>query len=89
VTSVEQYPELSDSANNIHFMRQSEMGRRWQKGPRPGLLAKDSYSSVAVFLTVLYLTKNKQKNTKKQKQKNKNFFLTSAENRTERYLLHC
>ncbi|XP_031243253.1 teneurin-4 isoform X1 [Mastomys coucha] len=28
VTSVEQYPELSDSANNIHFMRQSEMGRR-------------------------------------------------------------
>uniref|UniRef100_A0A8C3K781 Teneurin-4 n=1 Tax=Calidris pygmaea TaxID=425635 RepID=A0A8C3K781_9CHAR len=28
VISVEQYPELSDSANNIHFMRQSEMGRR-------------------------------------------------------------
>ena len=26
--AVEQYPELSDSANNIHFMRQSEMGRR-------------------------------------------------------------
>ncbi|XP_069496010.1 teneurin-4 isoform X4 [Ambystoma mexicanum] len=28
VISVEQYPELSDSANNIHFMRQSEMGKR-------------------------------------------------------------
>uniref|UniRef100_A0ACB8FFG1 Teneurin-4 n=1 Tax=Sphaerodactylus townsendi TaxID=933632 RepID=A0ACB8FFG1_9SAUR len=28
VISVEQYPELSDSVNNIHFMRQSEMGRR-------------------------------------------------------------
>uniref|UniRef100_A0A8W4FCH5 Teneurin-4 n=1 Tax=Sus scrofa TaxID=9823 RepID=A0A8W4FCH5_PIG len=28
VISVEQYPELSDSATNIHFMRQSEMGRR-------------------------------------------------------------
>ncbi|XP_060032728.1 teneurin-4 isoform X8 [Erinaceus europaeus] len=28
VVSVEQYPELADSANNIHFMRQSEMGRR-------------------------------------------------------------
>nr|XP_060627189.1 teneurin-4 isoform X4 [Anolis sagrei ordinatus] len=28
VISVEQYPELSDNANNIHFMRQSEMGRR-------------------------------------------------------------
>ncbi|KAG8137058.1 hypothetical protein E2320_005600, partial [Naja naja] len=28
VISAEQYPELSDSANNIHFMRQSEMGRR-------------------------------------------------------------
>uniref|UniRef100_A0A8C8VIB4 Teneurin-4 n=1 Tax=Pelusios castaneus TaxID=367368 RepID=A0A8C8VIB4_9SAUR len=26
--SVEQHPELSDSANSIHFMRQSEMGRR-------------------------------------------------------------
>uniref|UniRef100_A0A8D0CJV7 Teneurin-4 n=1 Tax=Scleropages formosus TaxID=113540 RepID=A0A8D0CJV7_SCLFO len=28
VVSVDQYPELSDSVNNIHFMRQSEMGRR-------------------------------------------------------------
>uniref|UniRef100_F6U762 Teneurin-4 n=1 Tax=Monodelphis domestica TaxID=13616 RepID=F6U762_MONDO len=28
VISVEQYPELADSASNIHFMRQSEMGRR-------------------------------------------------------------
>uniref|UniRef100_A0A672V9V8 Teneurin-1 n=1 Tax=Strigops habroptila TaxID=2489341 RepID=A0A672V9V8_STRHB len=28
VLSVEQYLELSDSANNIHFMRQSEIGRR-------------------------------------------------------------
>ncbi|XP_058886957.1 teneurin-4 isoform X1 [Acipenser ruthenus] len=28
VISVDQYPELSDSVNNIHFMRQSEMGRR-------------------------------------------------------------
>ncbi|XP_062341689.1 teneurin-1 isoform X1 [Osmerus eperlanus] len=28
VLPVEQYPELSDSANNIHFMRQSETGRR-------------------------------------------------------------
>uniref|UniRef100_A0A4W3JYH6 Teneurin transmembrane protein 4 n=1 Tax=Callorhinchus milii TaxID=7868 RepID=A0A4W3JYH6_CALMI len=28
VTTVEQYPELSDSVNNIHFMRQSEMGKR-------------------------------------------------------------
>ncbi|XP_075394371.1 teneurin-1 isoform X3 [Tenrec ecaudatus] len=28
VLSVEQYFELSDSANNIHFMRQSEIGRR-------------------------------------------------------------
>ncbi|KAG9341668.1 hypothetical protein JZ751_018732 [Albula glossodonta] len=28
VLSVEQYLELSDSANNIHFMRQNEIGRR-------------------------------------------------------------
>uniref|UniRef100_A0A3P8Z795 Teneurin-4 n=1 Tax=Esox lucius TaxID=8010 RepID=A0A3P8Z795_ESOLU len=28
IVSVDQYPELSDSVNNIHFMRQSEMGRR-------------------------------------------------------------
>ncbi|XP_053176596.1 teneurin-4 isoform X6 [Scomber japonicus] len=28
VVSVDQYPELADSVNNIHFMRQSEMGRR-------------------------------------------------------------
>ncbi|XP_036379403.1 teneurin-4-like isoform X6 [Megalops cyprinoides] len=28
VVSVDQYPELADSINNIHFMRQSEMGRR-------------------------------------------------------------
>ncbi|XP_005995616.1 teneurin-1 [Latimeria chalumnae] len=28
VSSVEQYLELSDSANNIHFLRQSEIGRR-------------------------------------------------------------
>ncbi|KAI1893645.1 hypothetical protein AGOR_G00125840 [Albula goreensis] len=28
LVSVDQYPELSDSVNNIHFMRQSEMGRR-------------------------------------------------------------
>lgn len=28
VISVDQYPELADSVNNIHFMRQSEMGRR-------------------------------------------------------------
>ncbi|KAM5146383.1 teneurin-1 isoform 2-T2 [Mantella aurantiaca] len=28
VHSVDQYLELSDSANNIHFMRQSEVGRR-------------------------------------------------------------
>uniref|UniRef100_A0A8B9KA72 Teneurin transmembrane protein 1 n=1 Tax=Astyanax mexicanus TaxID=7994 RepID=A0A8B9KA72_ASTMX len=28
VLSVEQYLELADSANNIHFMRQSEIGRR-------------------------------------------------------------
>ncbi|KAG2457049.1 TEN4 protein, partial [Polypterus senegalus] len=28
VISVDQYPELSDSVNNIHFMRQSEMGKR-------------------------------------------------------------
>ncbi|KAM5195543.1 teneurin-1 isoform 2-T9 [Hipposideros larvatus] len=28
VLSVEQYLELSDSANNIHFMRQSEIGKR-------------------------------------------------------------
>ncbi|KAM6973576.1 LOW QUALITY PROTEIN: teneurin-4 [Aplochiton taeniatus] len=28
VVSVDQYPELSDSASNVHFMRQSEMGRR-------------------------------------------------------------
>ncbi|XP_035288814.1 teneurin-4 isoform X4 [Anguilla anguilla] len=28
VVSVDQYPELSDSVSNIHFMRQSEMGRR-------------------------------------------------------------
>ncbi|KAM6427153.1 teneurin-1 isoform 3-T4 [Liasis olivaceus] len=28
VISVEQYLELADSANNIHFMRQSEIGRR-------------------------------------------------------------
>ncbi|XP_053702801.1 teneurin-4 isoform X2 [Synchiropus splendidus] len=26
--SVEQYPELADSVNNVHFLRQSEMGRR-------------------------------------------------------------
>uniref|UniRef100_A0A4W5KMC0 Tox-GHH domain-containing protein n=1 Tax=Hucho hucho TaxID=62062 RepID=A0A4W5KMC0_9TELE len=29
VVSVDQFPELSDSVNNIHFMRQSEMGRRY------------------------------------------------------------
>uniref|UniRef100_A0AAX7VFJ6 Teneurin-4 n=1 Tax=Astatotilapia calliptera TaxID=8154 RepID=A0AAX7VFJ6_ASTCA len=28
MVSVDQYPELADSVNNIHFMRQSEMGRR-------------------------------------------------------------
>lgn len=28
VVSVDQYPELADSVNNIHFLRQSEMGRR-------------------------------------------------------------
>uniref|UniRef100_A0A8C8A3B1 Teneurin-4 n=1 Tax=Oryzias sinensis TaxID=183150 RepID=A0A8C8A3B1_9TELE len=28
VVSVDQYPELADSVNNVHFMRQSEMGRR-------------------------------------------------------------
>uniref|UniRef100_A0A8D0CGR6 Teneurin transmembrane protein 1 n=1 Tax=Scleropages formosus TaxID=113540 RepID=A0A8D0CGR6_SCLFO len=28
VLSVEQYLELADSANNVHFMRQSEIGRR-------------------------------------------------------------
>ncbi|XP_067842364.1 teneurin-4 isoform X8 [Heptranchias perlo] len=28
IKTVEQYPELSDSVNNIHFMRQSEMGKR-------------------------------------------------------------
>uniref|UniRef100_A0A8K9XHX4 Teneurin-4 n=1 Tax=Oncorhynchus mykiss TaxID=8022 RepID=A0A8K9XHX4_ONCMY len=28
VVSVDQFPQLSDSVNNIHFMRQSEMGRR-------------------------------------------------------------
>ncbi|XP_037122972.1 teneurin-4 isoform X7 [Syngnathus acus] len=28
VLSAEQYPELADSVNNVHFMRQSEMGRR-------------------------------------------------------------
>nr|XP_057936893.1 teneurin-4 isoform X6 [Doryrhamphus excisus] len=28
VVSAEQYPELADSVNNVHFMRQSEMGRR-------------------------------------------------------------
>ncbi|KAF7707190.1 teneurin-1-like isoform X3 [Silurus meridionalis] len=28
VLSEEQYPELADSGNNIHFMRQSEIGRR-------------------------------------------------------------
>ncbi|XP_048837963.1 teneurin-4 isoform X3 [Brienomyrus brachyistius] len=28
VVSVEQYPELADSISNIHFLRQSEMGRR-------------------------------------------------------------
>lgn len=28
VLSVEQHPELADSANNIYFMRQSEIGRR-------------------------------------------------------------
>uniref|UniRef100_H3DNY2 Teneurin-4 n=1 Tax=Tetraodon nigroviridis TaxID=99883 RepID=H3DNY2_TETNG len=28
VVSVDQYPELADSVNNIHFMRQTEMGRR-------------------------------------------------------------
>uniref|UniRef100_A0AAQ4S417 Teneurin-4 n=1 Tax=Gasterosteus aculeatus aculeatus TaxID=481459 RepID=A0AAQ4S417_GASAC len=28
VVSVDQYPQLADSVNNIHFMRQSEMGRR-------------------------------------------------------------
>ncbi|XP_026796322.3 teneurin-1 isoform X2 [Pangasianodon hypophthalmus] len=28
VLSVEQHPELADSANNIHFMRQSEIGQR-------------------------------------------------------------
>uniref|UniRef100_A0A2K5TTK5 Tox-GHH domain-containing protein n=1 Tax=Macaca fascicularis TaxID=9541 RepID=A0A2K5TTK5_MACFA len=28
VLSVEQYPELADSANNIQFLRQSEIGRR-------------------------------------------------------------
>lgn len=31
VVSVDQYPELADSVNNIHFMRQSEMGRRWHE----------------------------------------------------------
>ncbi|KAG7255307.1 hypothetical protein CRUP_020193 [Coryphaenoides rupestris] len=28
VLSIEQYPELADSANNIHFLRQSEIGKR-------------------------------------------------------------
>ncbi len=28
VLSIEQYPELADSANNIQFLRQSEIGRR-------------------------------------------------------------
>ncbi|XP_043547587.1 teneurin-4 isoform X1 [Chiloscyllium plagiosum] len=28
IKTIEQYPELSDSVNNIHFMRQSEMGKR-------------------------------------------------------------
>lgn len=28
VLSIEQYPELSDSTNNIHFLRQSEIGKR-------------------------------------------------------------
>uniref|UniRef100_A0A8C5FST6 Teneurin transmembrane protein 4 n=1 Tax=Gadus morhua TaxID=8049 RepID=A0A8C5FST6_GADMO len=28
VVSVDQYPELADSVNNVHFMRQSEVGRR-------------------------------------------------------------
>lgn len=28
VLSVEEHPELADSANNIHFMRQSEIGQR-------------------------------------------------------------
>lgn len=28
VLSVEQYPELADSANNIQFLRQSEIGKR-------------------------------------------------------------
>lgn len=28
VVSVDQYPELADSVNNIHFMKQTEMGRR-------------------------------------------------------------
>lgn len=28
VLSTEQYPELADSANNIHFLRQSEIGKR-------------------------------------------------------------
>ncbi|XP_035525860.1 teneurin-3 [Morone saxatilis] len=28
VLSIEQYPELADSSNNIHFLRQSEIGKR-------------------------------------------------------------
>ncbi|TRY90659.1 hypothetical protein DNTS_005399 [Danionella cerebrum] len=28
IVSVEQFPELADSVNNIHFLRQTEMGRR-------------------------------------------------------------
>uniref|UniRef100_A0A1A8U404 Teneurin transmembrane protein 3 n=1 Tax=Nothobranchius furzeri TaxID=105023 RepID=A0A1A8U404_NOTFU len=28
ILSIEQYPELADNANNIHFLRQSEIGRR-------------------------------------------------------------
>lgn len=28
VLSIEQYPELADSTNNIHFLRQSEIGKR-------------------------------------------------------------
>lgn len=69
VVSVDQYPELADSVNNIHFMRQSEMGRRWHEHEalewqtqmqNMGLLAKDSCVHDHFFfsLTVLNLVFN-------------------------------
>ncbi len=57
IVSVDQFPELADNVNNIQFLRQTEMGRRWHEcegNPCSDSASRTSCQRQVAFVTILF-----------------------------------